>query len=95
MAEITQAPAVAAKADLLRGGTGQSLFGALTFQDPNKGLKDLFGTEKFEQLKDAFDISRSTVALLKTPSKKTLPGKSLTESLRPTLQRQSSCLKQS
>lgn len=59
VAEITQAPAVAAKADLLRGGTGQSLFGALTFQDPNKGLKDLFGTKKFEQLReDAFQFSR-------------------------------------
>lgn len=59
VAEITQAPAVAAKADLLRGGTGQNLFNALTFQDPNKGLKELFGAEKFEQLrKDAFDFSR-------------------------------------
>ena len=60
VAEITQAPAVAAKADLLRVGTGQSLIGALTFQDPNKGLKDLFGVEEFEQLiEDAREFSRN------------------------------------
>ena len=42
---------MAAKADLKRGGTGQNLVNALTFRDPNQGLKQLFGEEKFGQLR--------------------------------------------
>ena len=49
--EITQAPAAAAAADLKRGGTGQNLINALTFRDPNEGLKKLFGEEGLKDLK--------------------------------------------
>ena len=49
--EITKAPAAAAAADLRRGGTGQNLVNALTFRDPNEGLKQLFGEEGLKDLK--------------------------------------------